>query len=42
MKDDIKLVAAFLSFNAGVFLLIIGIYVKGGMHIGAVLQHLGH
>ena len=42
MKDDIKLVAAFLTLNAGVLALVIAVSVKGGMHIGADLQHPGH
>ena len=40
MKDDIKLVASFLVLNAGVIAIAIAGYTKGGMNIGAVLQHL--
>ena len=41
MQDDIKLIAAFLALNAGVVAIAIAGYTKGGMNIGAVLQHLG-
>jgi len=40
MHDDAKLVAAFLALNAGVMALAIAGYLKGGMNIGAVFQHL--
>lgn len=40
MKDEIKLVAAFLALNAGVIAVAVAGYAKGGMSIGAVLQHL--
>ena len=40
MQDDIKLVTAFLVLNAGVIAIAIAGYTKGGMNIGAVLQHL--
>ena len=40
MQDEIKLVAAFLVLNAGVIAIAIAGYTKGGMNIGAVLQHL--
>ena len=40
MHDDIKLVSAFLILNAGVIAIAFAGYVKGGMNIGAVLQHL--
>ena len=40
MKDDIKLVAAFLTLNAGVIALAFAGYLKGSMNISAVLQHL--
>ena len=40
MKDDTKLVAAFLALNAGVIAIAIAGYTKAGMNIGAVLQHL--
>jgi len=40
MKDEMKLVAAFLALNAGVIALAAVGYAKGGMNIGAVLQHL--
>ena len=42
MNDDTKLVAAFLALNAGVMALAFAGYLKGGMNIGAVFQHLGH
>ena len=41
MKDDFKLVTAFLALNAGVIALAFAGYLKGGFNIGAVLQHLG-
>ena len=41
MKDDTKLVAAFLALNAGVIALAIAGYTKGGMNIGAVLDYWG-
>ena len=40
MKDEVKLVAAFLVLNAGVIALAIAGYAQGGMNIRAVLQHL--
>ena len=40
MKDEVKLVVAFLALNAGVIGLAIAGYSKGGMSLGAVLQHL--
>ena len=40
MNDEVKLVAAFLTFNAGVIALAIAGYSKGGMNLGAVIQHL--
>jgi hypothetical protein len=40
MKDDVKLVTAFLALNAGVISLVFAGYFKGSMNIGAVLQHL--
>ena len=40
MKDEVKLVAAFLALNAGVIALAIAGYAQGGMNINAVLQHL--
>ena len=40
MKDEVKLVAAFLALNAGVIALAIAGYAQGGMNISAVLQHL--
>ena len=40
MQDDTKLVAAFLALNAGVIAIAIAGYAKGGMNVGAVLQHL--
>ena len=40
MKDEIKLVAAFLALNAGVIAVAVAGYAKGGMSIGAVLHHL--
>tara|TARA_B100000405_G_scaffold278473_1_gene221322 strand:- start:1210 stop:1338 length:129 start_codon:yes stop_codon:yes gene_type:complete len=40
MKEDVKLVAAFLALNAGVIAIAIAGYSKGGMNISAVLQHL--
>ena len=42
MKDDVKLVAAFLALNAGVIALVFAGYLKGSMNISAVLQHLAH
>jgi len=39
MKDDVKLVSAFLALNAGVMVLAFTGYLKGGMNIGAVFQH---
>jgi len=41
MKDEIKLVAAFLALNAGVIALAVAGYAKGGMNIGSVISHLG-
>ena len=40
MIDEVKLVAAFLTLNAGVIALAIAGYSKGGMNLGAVIQHL--
>ena len=40
MNDDVKLVAAFLTLNAGVIALVFAGYLKGSMNISAVLQHL--
>ena len=40
MKDEIKLIAAFLALNAGVIALAVAGYAKGGMNISAVLQYL--
>ena len=42
MQNDIKLVAAFLALNAGVISIVFAGYLKGGMNIGAVLQHLAN
>ena len=42
MKNDVKLVAAFLALNAGVISLVFAGYLKSSMNIGAVLQHLAH
>ena len=41
MEDDVKLAIAFLALNAGVIALAIAGYSKGGMNLGAVIQHLG-
>ncbi len=41
MKDEVKLVAAFLALNAGVIALAVAGYTKGGMNIGSVISHLG-
>ena len=40
MKDDIKLVTAFLVLNFSVVALAIAGYQKSGMRLGAVLSHL--
>ena len=40
MKDETKLIAAFLALNAGVIALAVAGYAKGGMNIGVVLQYL--
>ena len=40
MKDDIKLVTAFLVLNFSVVALAIAGYQKSGMQLGAVLSHL--
>ena len=40
MKDESKLVLAFLALNAGVIALAFAGYTRGGMNIGAVFQHL--
>ncbi|MDC3011500.1 hypothetical protein OAZ24_04645 [Synechococcus sp. AH-736-G21] len=40
MKDEIKLVAAFLALNAGVIALAAAGYGKGGMNLSVVLEHL--
>ena len=42
MKNDVKLVAAFLALNAGVISIVFAGYLKGSMNIGAVLQHLAN
>ena len=42
MKNDVKLVAAFLALNAGMISLVFAGYLKGSMNIGAVLQHLAN
>ena len=39
MKDDVKLVAAFLAINAGVITFAWAGYLKVSMNIGAILQH---
>ena len=41
MKDEVKLVVAFLALNAGVIALAVAGYTKGGMNIGSVIGHLG-
>ena len=40
MNNEVKLVAAFLTLNAGVIALAIVGYSKGGMNLGAVIRHL--
>ena len=40
MKDDIKLVTAFLVLNFSVVVLAIAGYQKSGMRLGAVFSHL--
>ena len=40
MKDEIKLVTAFLLLNFSVVILAIAGYQKAGMNFGAVLSHL--
>lgn len=40
MKDDIKLVTAFLVLNFSVVALAIAGYQKSGMRLGAVFSHL--
>ena len=40
MKDDIKLVTAFLVLNVSVVALAIAGYQKSGMRLGAVFSHL--
>ncbi len=40
MKDDAKLVAAFLVLNVSLIALVFAGYLKGSMNIGAVLQHI--
>ena len=40
MKDELKLVAAFLMLNFSVVALAIVGYQKSGMHFSAVLSHL--
>ena len=40
MKDETKLIAAFLALNAGVIALAVAGYAKGGMNISVVLQYL--
>ena len=41
MKEEAKLVVAFLALNAGVIALAVAGYTKGGMNIGSVISHLG-
>jgi len=40
MKDEIKLAGAFLALNAAVIGLATVGYIKSGMNLGAVLEHL--
>ena len=40
MRDDLKLIAAFLVLNFSVVALAIAGYQKSGMHLDAVLSHL--
>ena len=41
MKDEIKLVTAFLALNFSVVILAVARYQKAGMDLSAVLSHLG-
>ena len=40
MKDEIKLVTAFLLLNFSVVILAVAGYQRAGMNLGAVLSHL--
>ena len=40
MKDEFKLAGAFLALNAAVITLATAGYIKSGMNLGAVLEHL--
>ena len=40
MKDEIKLVTAFLMLNFSIGILAVAGYQKAGMNLGAVLSHL--
>ena len=40
MKDEIKLVTAFLMLNFSIVILAVAGYQKAGMNLGAVLNHL--
>ena len=40
MKDDVKLVCAFLALNAGVITVVVAGYFKSDMHIGVLVSHL--
>ena len=40
MRDDLKLIAAFLLLNLSVIAIAIAGYQKSGMHLDAVLSHL--
>ena len=40
MKDELKLAGAFLAINAAVIALAVAGYLKSGMNLGAVLEHI--
>ena len=40
MKDELKLAGAFLALNAAVIAFATAGYIKSGMNLGAVLEHL--
>ena len=40
MKDEVKLVCAFLALNAGVITVVVAGYLKSDMHIGVLVSHL--
>ena len=40
MKDDLKVITAFLALNAGIIAFVVLLYVQGGMDLQRILGYL--